>query len=71
MYPFMDAGALLTPLNWLVFQSCEPQKFTWLPFLCSAGVRRGAVPRRRRPRTRLPPKAGAAVVSVAEALAGR
>jgi hypothetical protein len=27
----MEAGALLTPLNWFVFQSCEPQKLTWVP----------------------------------------
>src|SRR5579871_390198 len=28
MYPFMDAGALMTPLKELFFQYCEPQKFT-------------------------------------------
>ena len=33
-YPFIDPGALFTPLNWFVFHSCDPQKFTWLPLLC-------------------------------------
>ena len=33
MYPFMDAGALFTPLNWFVIQVCAPLKFTWLPLL--------------------------------------
>ena len=59
----MEAGALLTPLNWLVFQVCEPQKFTCCPMV--------GAPAETSPTTNPPPPdGGAAVVSVPEALAG-
>ena len=60
----MDAGALFTPLNWLVFQSWEPQKFTWLPLV-------GARAAETSPMTNAPASGNAAMVTVPEAPAGR
>ena len=63
MEPFMDAGALFTSLNWLVFQSWEPQKLSWTPLV-------GALAEMS-PITNAPASGGAAVVSEPEALEGR
>jgi hypothetical protein len=38
MYPFMEAGALTTPLKVLFFQYCEPQKSTVVPLVGAPAV---------------------------------
>ena len=69
----MDAGALFTPLNWLVFHSWEPQKFTWLPLVTMVygAMGEGGVPADLSPITKPPVSAMPAMVTVPEAPAGR
>ena len=65
MYPFMDAGALTTPLNELFFQYCEPQKSTVVPMIGLPVAVPSAV---MLPTTKSPVPGSEAVVSVVELL---